>query len=88
VADVVAGLLLLGASGADGVWNISSGEATTIIELAGVIDELLGRTSERVFVPSRKGDIHSSIIANARLAALGWSPRYGLRDGLRDLLGV
>jgi UDP-glucose 4-epimerase len=86
VEDVVAGLLLLGRKTTNGIWNIAKGEATTILELAELLDELTGRPSQRQFMPRRPGDVYSSLIASTRLVELGWAPRYRLRDGLRELL--
>lgn len=88
VEDVVAGLLVLGGTTANGTWNISSGQATTILELADTLQELTGKTSERIFLPRRPGDVYSSVIGSERLSALGWTSRYSLRDGLRQLLST
>ena len=86
VDDVVAALKAMGDSTRLGVWNVSSAEPTTVLELVQALEELTGQPLERVFLPPRPGDVHTSLISSTRLRELGWSPRSTLRDGLTRLL--
>lgn len=69
------------------VFNVGSGIATKIIELAEVVSKEAGV----VFVPSlggryRLGDARHSNMDIAMLRNLGWAPRYKLRDAVREYL--
>ena len=86
VADLVEGLLVLGASTASGTWNVSAGASTSIQELASIIERIAGRALTRSPGPRRPGDIHLSRISSDRLRNLGWVPRVTLEDGLRRLV--
>lgn len=88
VADVVEALQAIATAKTPGTWNVSSGEATSVLELAETLEELTGVRVERTFMPRRAGDVHTSLLANQRLMQLGWTRRYTLDDGLRCVLGL
>jgi UDP-glucose 4-epimerase len=69
------------------VFNVCSGTATSVLDLAQTIAVLLGRQAEIRHLPARAGDIRHSVgsPANAR-AALGLAPPMALHDGLRLVL--
>jgi UDP-glucose 4-epimerase len=70
------------------VFNIGTGIATPIEELAKMILEIKGKTGLKiVYSKPRKGDIKHSVadISNAR-KKLGYSPKISLKDGLKRLL--
>jgi UDP-glucose 4-epimerase len=89
VFDVVEAIVSCVKSGvADGnVFNVGSGAPTSVNELAKAVIELAGVGSEILYEEPRVGDIKDSYadISKAR-ALLGYWPRVGLRDGLRNLL--
>jgi UDP-glucose 4-epimerase len=69
-----------------GVFNIGSGQSTTIDELARVIIDILGHDLYPIYKEARLGDIRSSL-ADITLARLcGYHPRYSLENGLRETL--
>jgi UDP-glucose 4-epimerase len=85
VDDIVAGLLACAERGeAGGVYNLASGEETTILELAKAINELTGNSTEIALTPAREWD-HSGKRygdpAKAK-AELGFVAEMPLRDGL------
>ena len=89
VTDVVAALMAsmaLRPSEAR-VFNVCTGRATTVLDLAHVIAELNGHSPEIEHCPGRAGEIRHSIgsSANAR-AALPLSEPIFLRDGLAQVL--
>ncbi|MHC1742313.1 MAG: NAD-dependent epimerase/dehydratase family protein [Syntrophobacteraceae bacterium] len=90
VGDVVsayvraAGLDGTGVRVPHGIYNIGTGERTSILRLAEVINELAGNREPTQFLPERPGDIRHSVAAVETFRrASGWSPEVGLRDGLR-----
>jgi len=86
VADVVAALILLGdLSDARGVWNVSSGRATSITGLADLVERAWGKPLGRRHSARRAGDVRLSRVASPRLRAAGWRPAVSLRRGLAEL---
>ncbi len=94
VADVVALLTramdrLHGArdhGGAAPVFNVCTGQATSIRELAQTLAQLAGRQPEIRSAPARPGDIRHSLGSPARASdALGYRPRVRLAEGLAEL---
>jgi UDP-glucose 4-epimerase len=69
--------------GAHSVFNISSGQGTSLNELLDVLERALGRPVERNYLPSRPFDVHTSVLAcDLAKSELGWSPTVGLEDGV------
>ena len=90
VSDVVrANLLVLGNSKANGeVFNIGSGRACTVLDLANHTAKKLGRTiSPQVLGKFRAGDVRHCFadITKAR-TLLGYEPRTVIPDGLENLI--
>ncbi|MFS8532945.1 NAD-dependent epimerase/dehydratase family protein [Sphaerobacter thermophilus] len=87
VADVVDAVLTMLDSSVDGMWNVATGEATTVNALLAALQERLGSTSAIVHEPPRPGDVFASRLSIDRIKAdLGWSPRYDLAAGLDAML--
>jgi UDP-glucose 4-epimerase len=86
VADLVAARLLLGDCGVSGTRNASSGVATNVLDLAGLLARLTGRPLTITHGDRRPGDIDESQLASDQIRSLGWSPRVSLADGLRQPL--
>jgi UDP-glucose 4-epimerase len=87
VRDVVAANLLAAERGRPGaVYNIGTGTATTVLDLARLMCELAGRQPGIDFLPPRAGEVRHSVAGIERARAeLGNEPAYDLRAGLRDL---
>ncbi len=84
VADAVMAVLDRRESG---IWNVSSGRPTTVLDLAATIEAVAGRRVERVFAPRRPGDVERSVLDSARLRReTGWRPRVALEEGVRELV--
>jgi dTDP-6-deoxy-L-talose 4-dehydrogenase (NAD+) len=90
VSDVATGLVALLAKGASGAYNICSGEPVTLRRVLEIVGDIVGRRDLLQFGarPHRAGEIMFLAGDSRRLRALGWAPRFGLEDGLRDALGV
>jgi UDP-glucose 4-epimerase len=88
VADVVRANLLALDADSFGVFNVASGSATSIIQLARSVQDVAGRTVGEVFEPARLGDVlHSAGDPALARERLGFVAEIGLREGLGRTLG-
>jgi GDP-L-fucose synthase len=62
--------------------NVGSGLDLSIGDLARLIADVVGFTGEVVFDTSKPDGPPRKLLCNAKLAALGWRPEIGLREGL------
>lgn len=94
VSDVVQANLLLSraalseSQGADEraydqrAYNVGSGVATSVSDLAGALESIRGGATGRVRLPARPGELERSVLDTSRLRRLGWEPRISLPEGL------
>ena len=84
VQDVADGLCAVLDSPLEGAVNVCSGEATTLRDIVLAIGRLTGRPEliRLGALPARANDLPLVVGSNAKLAALGWSPRHDLESGL------
>jgi len=70
------------------VFNVGSGETTTVLEYARKLANKLGKEIEPE-IPGiyRLGDARYSVSSVEKLKALGWGPRYTLDQILEDFVG-
>jgi len=70
-------------SGSKNVFNISSGSGTSLNELIGMLEEALGKPTERRYLPARPFDVPVNVLSNdlAR-AELQWTPSTSMREGI------
>jgi len=68
------------------IFQVASGMETTINEISELINDMAAKKLQVIHEPERKGEIRRnySDIGKAR-TVLGFEPRVGLREGLRDL---
>jgi UDP-glucose 4-epimerase len=90
VRDVVRANLLAAALGRPGdVFNIGTGRATTISELARIMSDVAGRNLSISFAPPRPGEVQRSVAAiEAARRILGYEPTVDLRTGLQQVWDV
>jgi GDP-L-fucose synthase len=62
--------------------NLGTGITTSIAELAQAVREVVGYQGEVRFETSRPDGIPLKGLDSAELAALGWTPRWSLHQGL------
>jgi UDP-glucose 4-epimerase len=87
VKDVVSALEFVAQKpGLNGVFNVGSGYAVTILELARRIIELTGSSSAMEFASPRGGDIRQSVASIKALRSEGFCPAITLGDGLQRTL--
>lgn len=68
----------------DGLFNIGTGEDTTIGELAQTINEVIGFKGSIVFDPARPDGAPRKLLDVARMRELGWQAKTGLKEGIRE----
>lgn len=67
--------------------NIASGEGTSLNRIIEAITQLTGEPLQVEYKPGRSFDVQRNYLdIKAASDLLGWSPRVGLADGIRDLL--
>jgi len=64
--------------------NIGCGEDVSIKELAETVCEVLGFQGSLVFDTSKPDGTPRKLMNVGKLLALGWKPRIGLKEGIRD----
>jgi UDP-glucose 4-epimerase len=70
-------------SGPKSVFNIGSGVGTRLNELIEIIEEVLGKSVARRYLPARPFDVPTSVLSIALARAeLKWAPQVPLRDGI------
>jgi len=67
-------------------FNVATGQARSLLELLGTLEEIAGRKVDRKFAPARAGDIRHSFASNERLQAAGWAPSVDFKEGLSALI--
>ncbi len=83
---IAANLHALTATNAPGQYfNIAMGQATSLNQLADMLNELVGTNVRPNYAPPRKGDIkHSTADVTKIRDALGFTPKISLIEGLRE----
>ena len=85
IDDIVDGIILSMKS-ASGIYNIASGNGTSITDLAKLLIELFGKNSKIVYQPARKGEIIYSVSDITKSQnELGFNPKIVLNEGLKTL---
>ena len=64
--------------------NVGSGTDVTILELARLVARAVGFTGEIVTDPTKPDGTPRKLMSAAKLQGLGWTPRIGLEEGLRE----
>ena len=89
IYDCIAPMIIAGEKGvADGkVFNIAAGKPVTILDLAEDIIELCSKHLEPIFEPEREFEIRHRFADISKMRTiLGYKPKYGLRDGLKQTM--
>ncbi|WP_069063250.1 NAD(P)-dependent oxidoreductase [Sinorhizobium sp. RAC02] len=89
VADVVNAILRIVDNGAKGAYNIGSGRAVSVLEIAETANDVFGNDGNLVVEPanehSRPSGIHNHMVIDRAREQLGWEPEYTLRRGLEEM---
>jgi UDP-glucose 4-epimerase len=87
VDDVAEAVVRAAESPRSGVFNVGTGQAVEVLELADAIAALTGGPAAHRFEPLRPGDVRSSTADVRRMGeALDWKPAWSLREGLAATL--
>lgn len=88
VRDAVGAILAaLSPSSPGGTFNIGSGTASSILEIAETVNAVFGNAGNLVLDGSHEAAVRKPFLNISRAAAgLGWKPLYDLRAGLADFL--
>jgi len=84
VKDVARANIWAAETDAAGVYNIGSGVATSVNELAGLLDGIMNSNLEPVHEAARGGDIRHSRADVSRAVADGYQAEYSLKAGLEE----
>lgn len=85
VARAFAAAMIGERNGVGGVFDIGSGEATPILEVARLVSTIVGGGEPTVSGRYRDGDVrHAWTEAIAARDELGWTPRIGWREGIGE----
>ena len=69
------------------VVNIGCGEAVDLNRMVGVFNDILGTSLEPIYEPPRAGDVKDSLAdISAAAGVLGYKPKVGFADGLRQTI--
>ncbi|MFZ8840285.1 MAG: NAD-dependent epimerase/dehydratase family protein [Pyrobaculum sp.] len=68
-----------------GAFNVGTGRAVSIRELAVIVMRLAGLGGEPLYGPPRPGDVKHSAADVSKAKSLGWQPQMPLEEGLRRL---
>lgn len=87
VEDIVQANLRAALYGKPGaVYNIGTGQPTTIEELAQMMRQVTGQAVDIVYRPGRAGEVRESLAAiELACRELGYTPQYDLQRGLTEL---
>ncbi|HHY83216.1 MAG TPA: NAD(P)-dependent oxidoreductase [Clostridiales bacterium] len=87
VKDVAEAILLaLSKKEVHGAFNIGSNEAYTNLEIAKIVNICFNNEGNLLYDDSRDEGISSSLMDSSKAReVLGYSPRYGLKEGLLDI---
>lgn len=85
VSDVVAANLAAIRRGRGRIYNIGTGERTTIGRIYSLLQEITGFDQEPGYRPRRAGEVRNIALDSSRAAReLGWEPQVSLEEGLRQ----
>lgn len=77
-------LAKISSEGAATIYNIGSGQGTTLIELISMIEEIIGEKVSRDFQPARTVDVRRIVLDNSRInSRFHWTPQTDLQTGLK-----
>jgi UDP-glucose 4-epimerase len=67
------------------VFNVSSGNPVSLLELVSTLEDILGQSLKVVHLPARPEDIrHSAAKLDRTSRGLGYTPKISLTQGLQD----
>lgn len=77
-------LFLMDAYSGEEIVNVGCGQDLTIRELAELVRKVVGFAGELAFDAAKPDGTPRKLLDVGRITALGWKPRIGLEDGVRE----
>lgn len=68
--------------------NVGSGSDITILELTQLVTQVVGYGGKIVHDLSKPDGTPRKLMSSEKLNNLGWSPKFGLKDGIEDAYGA
>jgi UDP-glucose 4-epimerase len=85
VADAVAANLLALERGSGQAYNLGVGRPTSVNQLFALLKGLTSFAGEAAYGPAKPGEVYRIYLDSSKAGReLGWEPRVGLEEGLRD----
>jgi UDP-glucose 4-epimerase len=89
VDDVARAVCLMAETRQTGLWNVATGVPTSVRDLLGKVEGVMGPAASIEYVARREGDVYSSTMITDRIkSALGWQPEIDLDEGLAALAAL
>ena len=66
------------------LYNVGSGEEISILELAKLIQNIIGHEGEIIFDKSFPDGTPRKLLDSKKLLSLGWNPKISLTEGIKD----
>jgi len=87
VKDIVDALLLTSKKGT-GIFNAGTGKAFSFNHLVDLINSCLGTDLKPIYIENRiKNYVMHTLADTTKMKSLGFSPRYSMEDGLKEIMG-
>jgi UDP-glucose 4-epimerase len=86
VKDAVQAALMAAKSDATGIFNVGTGKAVSVNEIAKLVLKITGKDLKPVYQGLRSGDIIDSSADISKARSLGYEPKYTLEEGLIDTI--
>ncbi|MDR1013306.1 MAG: GDP-mannose 4,6-dehydratase [Lactobacillales bacterium] len=67
-------------------YNVGTGKATTLLEFFSITENILKKNLPISYKKARSGDIKKSFADIAKLCALGYQPKYNMRQGMEEYI--
>ena len=86
IQDAIQANIIAAETNATGIFNVGTGDNTTINRLAEAIIKIMGKNLQPIYQEPRAGDIRDSLADISKARAIGYEPQYSLEDGLREII--
>lgn len=88
VDDLISAVIgLMSYDGPHRIFNISSGQATSVLDIIEILRDIIGNLPPVIHLPSRRFDVPLNVLTSARLTtATGWRPEVDLKLGVTRLV--
>ncbi|MEK6899242.1 MAG: NAD-dependent epimerase/dehydratase family protein [Nanoarchaeota archaeon] len=71
-----------------GEYNVSTEKETSVKELVGKIENIIGKKVEVVYRPAISGELFRSLLSSGKLRQEGWKHEYDIDRGIGEVVGA